>query len=85
MSGFQLQRLVMLMEPETGNPHEINGVLNPAAARGPDGQLDLFPRLVALRKASNFSDVSEASPRDGLPGNHGNSYSLTLKPESDPA
>ena len=44
---FQLQRLGMLMEPEPGNPQEIEGVLNPAAARGPDGHLYLFPRLVA--------------------------------------
>jgi len=34
MSGFQLQRLGMLMEPEPGNPQEIEGVLNPAATRG---------------------------------------------------
>ena len=32
------------MEP--GNLQEIEGVLNPAAARGPDGGLYLFPRLV---------------------------------------
>jgi len=30
MSGFQLQRLGMLMEPEPGNPQEVEGVLNPA-------------------------------------------------------
>ena len=47
MSGFELQRLGMLMEPEPGNPQEVEGVLNPAAARGPDGELYLFPRLVA--------------------------------------
>jgi len=29
---------------------EIEGVLNPAAARGPDGELYLFPRLVARGK-----------------------------------
>jgi hypothetical protein len=37
-----MTRLTMLMEPEIGNPHEACGVLNPAAARGPDGQLYLF-------------------------------------------
>ena len=47
MSGFQLQRLGLVMEPEPGNPLEVEGVLNPAAVRGPDGQLYLFPRLVA--------------------------------------
>ena len=46
MSGFQLQRLGTIMEPEPGNPMEIEGVLNPGAARGPDGHLYLFPRLV---------------------------------------
>ena len=37
MSQFKLHRLGMLMEPEPGNPQEVEGVLNPAAARGPDG------------------------------------------------
>jgi beta-1,2-mannobiose phosphorylase / 1,2-beta-oligomannan phosphorylase len=57
MSGFQLQRLGMLMEPEPGNPWEIEGVLNPAAARGPDGKLYLFPRLVAK---GNYSRIGIA-------------------------
>jgi hypothetical protein len=43
MSDFQLQRLGMLMEPEPGNPQEVEGVLNPAAARGPDGEPLSFP------------------------------------------
>ena len=47
MSEFKLRRLGMLMEPEPGNPMEVEGVLNPAAARGPDGELYLFPRMVA--------------------------------------
>ena len=54
MSGFQLQRLGLMMEPEPGNPREIEGVLNPAAARGPDGNLYLFPRLVAR---GNYSRI----------------------------
>jgi predicted GH43/DUF377 family glycosyl hydrolase len=57
MSGFQLQRLGMLMEPEPGNPWEAEGVLNPAAARGPDGKLYLFPRLVAK---GNYSRIGIA-------------------------
>lgn len=57
MSGFQLRRLKMLMEPEPGNPHEVEGVLNPAAVRGPDGQLYLFPRLVAQ---GNYSRIGIA-------------------------
>ena len=47
MSEFQLRRLGLVMQPEPGNPLEAEGVLNPAAVRGLDGQLYLFPRLVA--------------------------------------
>ena len=47
MTDFQLRRLGVIMEPEPGNPFEAEGVLNPAAIRGPDGGLYLFPRLVA--------------------------------------
>jgi len=57
MSAFHLQRLGMLMEPEPGNRMEIEGVLNPAAARGPDGKLYLFPRLVAK---GNYSRIGIA-------------------------
>jgi predicted GH43/DUF377 family glycosyl hydrolase len=60
MSGFKLQRLGILMEPEPGNPHEVEGVLNPAAARGPDGELYLFPRLVAR---GNYSRIGIARVR----------------------
>jgi len=44
MTGLQLQRLGLIMEPEPGNPHEVEGTLNPAVVRGPDGQLYIFPR-----------------------------------------
>lgn len=40
---FKLQRLGMVMELEPGDLQELEGVLNPAAARGPDGELYLFP------------------------------------------
>ena len=57
MSGFNLHRLGMVMEPESGNANEVEGVLNPAAARGPDGELYLFPRLVAK---GNYSRIGIA-------------------------
>ncbi len=60
MSGLKLQRLGMLIEPEPGNPQEIEGVLNPAAARGPDGELYLFLRLVAR---GNYSRIGIARVR----------------------
>ncbi len=62
-----LRRLGTIMEPEPGNPNEVEGVLNPAAARGPDGNLYLFPRLVA---AGNYSRIGIARVRfndDGDP------------------
>jgi predicted GH43/DUF377 family glycosyl hydrolase len=45
------------MEPEPGNPQEIEGVLNPGAVRGPDGHLYLFPRLVGQ---GNYSRIGIA-------------------------
>ena len=60
MAGFQMQRLGLMMEPEPGNPLELEGVLNPAGARGPDGQLYLFPRLVAR---GNYSRIGIARVR----------------------
>jgi hypothetical protein len=55
-----LPRLGLMMEPESGNPLEAEGVLNPAAARGPDGQLYLSPRLVAR---GNYSRIGIARGR----------------------
>ena len=57
MNGFTMQRMRVLMEPEPGNLQEVEGVLNPAAVRGPDGQLYLFPRLVAR---GNYSRIGIA-------------------------
>jgi predicted GH43/DUF377 family glycosyl hydrolase len=51
------RRLGLVMEPEPGNPQEIEGVLNPGAVRGPDGHLYLFPRLVAR---GNYSRIGIA-------------------------
>ena len=45
------------MEPEKGNELEVEGVLNPAVVRGPDGKLYIFPRLVAK---NNFSRIGIA-------------------------
>ena len=57
MLNFKLKRIGMMMEPQAGNPNEVEGVLNPAAIRGRDGQLYLFPRLVAR---GNFSRIGIA-------------------------
>lgn len=65
MSELQLQRLGVVMEPEPGNPLEVEGVLNPAAVRGPDGELYLFPRMVAR---GNYSRIGMARVRFNATG-----------------
>jgi beta-1,2-mannobiose phosphorylase / 1,2-beta-oligomannan phosphorylase len=60
MSDFKLKRLGMIMEPRPDDPNEVEGVLSPAAVRGhdgQDGQLFLFPRLVAR---GNYSRIGIA-------------------------
>jgi beta-1,2-mannobiose phosphorylase / 1,2-beta-oligomannan phosphorylase len=44
---YTLTRIGVLMTPNPDDAHEAEGVLNPATAWGPDGELYLFPRLVA--------------------------------------
>jgi Predicted glycosylase len=82
MSGLKLQRLGLIMEPESGNPMEVEGVLNPAAVRGPDGKLYLFPRLVAKGNYSRigiarvlFNDAGDPSGVERL--------GIALAPEAD--
>jgi predicted GH43/DUF377 family glycosyl hydrolase len=82
MPDFQLKRLGLLMEPEPGNPNEVEGVLNPAAVRGPDGKLYLFPRLVGK---GNFSRIGIARVRfngDGDPCGV-ERLGIALQPEAD--
>lgn len=82
MTGFELQRLGLAMEPEPGNPLEAEGVLNPATARGPDGQLYLFPRLVAR---GNYSRIGIARVRFNQTGdpNGVERLGIALEPEVD--
>lgn len=57
MKPFQLERICTIMKPEKGNEFEMEGVLNPAVARGLDGELYLFPRMVAK---GNYSRIGIA-------------------------
>ena len=82
MSGFQLQRLGLLMEPEPGNPLEVGGVLNPAVIRGPNDALYLFPRMVSQGELSRigiarvkFNDAGDPAGVERL--------GLALEPEAD--
>jgi predicted GH43/DUF377 family glycosyl hydrolase len=70
------------MEPETGNAQETEGVLNPAAVRGPDGALYLFPRLVAK---GNYSRIGIARVRFNQAGDPSGveRLGIALEPEAD--
>ncbi len=65
-AGWTARRLGVVMAPDPDDPREALGVCNPACARGPDGELYLFPRLVA---EGNWSRVGLARVRfdGGLP------------------
>lgn len=82
MSTIKLNRIGIIMEPEPGNELEVDGVLNPAAARGPDGSLYLFPRLVAKNNYSRIG-ISRVNFNE-----HGDPVSVTrlgiaLEPETE--
>jgi predicted GH43/DUF377 family glycosyl hydrolase len=54
---FLIHRLGVVMAPRPDDPQEAWGVLNPACARSPSGELFLFPRVVA---EGNYSRVGIA-------------------------
>jgi predicted GH43/DUF377 family glycosyl hydrolase len=82
MGDFKLRRLGTVMEPESGNPNEVGGVLNPGAVRGPDGALYLFPRLVAK---GNYSRIGIARVRFNESGDPADveRLGIALEPEAD--
>jgi beta-1,2-mannobiose phosphorylase / 1,2-beta-oligomannan phosphorylase len=63
---YRLSRVGVLMSPDVREPFEVEGVLNPATAWNTDGDLLLYPRLVA---AGNVSRVGRARVilDDGVP------------------
>ena len=81
-SSLQLQRLGVVMEPQPGNLMEAEGVLNPASARSRDGQLYLFPRLVAQGNYSRIGIArvifNEAGDPTGV-----ERLGIALEPEAD--
>jgi len=82
MSLFQLHRLGQIMEAQPGDPLEAEGVTNPGAVRGPDGELYLFPRLVAK---GNYSRIGIARVRFNSDGNPSGveRLGLALEPEAE--
>src|SRR4029453_2207198 len=59
-AGWTVRRLGVVMAPDPDDPREAGGGCNPACARGPDGGVYLFPRLVA---EGNYSRVGLARVR----------------------
>jgi predicted GH43/DUF377 family glycosyl hydrolase len=82
MNPLQLHRLGQIMEPTPGNPQEEEGVTNPAAARGLDGELYLFPRLVAK---GNYSRIGMARVQFNAAGDPSGveRLGIALEPEAD--
>jgi beta-1,2-mannobiose phosphorylase / 1,2-beta-oligomannan phosphorylase len=82
VSGLMLRRLGVVMEPEPGNPQEIEGVLNPGAVRGPDGHLYLFPRLVARGNYSRIGIARVTFDQAGDPSGV-ERLGIALEPEAE--
>jgi predicted GH43/DUF377 family glycosyl hydrolase len=82
MGNFDLERLGEVMVPQAGSSYEVDGVLNPGAARGPDGQLYLFPRLVARGNYSRIGIVRVNFDRAGKPTGV-ERLGIALEPEAD--
>ena len=63
---YRLTRVGIIMSADPSDPLEAEGVLNPATAWGSDGDLYLYPRMVA---EGNFSRIGKARVIlvDGVP------------------
>ncbi len=64
---FALSHRRVIMEPLRDDPSEAEGVTNPGGARGPDGELYLFPRLVAHGNYSRIGIARVQFDRSGEP------------------
>ncbi len=66
-SPFKVERLGIAMRPDPSRESEVEGVLNPGAARGPDGELYLFPRLVGPHNYSRIGIARVLFDNEGDP------------------
>jgi predicted GH43/DUF377 family glycosyl hydrolase len=82
MTPFQVRRLGVLMSPDPKRPEEVEGVLNPAATRGPDKELYLFPRCVGRH---NHSEIGLARVKFDAAGDPVgvDRLGVVLKPETE--
>lgn len=65
--GYVMERVGVLMTADPSDPREAWGVLNPATARGRDGELYLFPRLVAEGNVSRIGRARVICDAAGTP------------------
>jgi len=72
--------LDLVIEPEVGNANEVEGILNPGAARAPDGNLYLFPRIVAKGNYSRIGILRVLFDERGEP-NGVERVGIALEPE----
>lgn len=63
---ISIERLGVVMT-SNGDATEVEGVLNPGSARGPDGELYLFPRVVARGNESRVARARVLHDDDGVP------------------
>jgi len=82
MNEFTLKRIGTIMEPDMSNPQEAGGVLNPAAVRGKDGHLYLFPRIATK---DNYSRIGIARVKFNDAGDPAGveRLGIALEPEAD--
>lgn len=66
-SPFKVERLGVVMRPDPTRADEVEGVLNPAAVRGPDGELYLFPRIVGEKNYSRIGIARVLFNNEGYP------------------
>lgn len=64
---YVMERIGVLMAADPADPLEAWGVLNPASARGRDGVLYLFPRLVANGNVSRVGRARVLFDAAGVP------------------
>jgi predicted GH43/DUF377 family glycosyl hydrolase len=63
--AFRVDRLGIVAKPD-GSPNEKGGILNPAAARAPGGELLLYPRCVADGNISRVGTMRTAEEPNGF-------------------
>src|SRR5918912_4640308 len=64
---WRVRRLGIVMEPNPADPREAGGVLTPATAGGPDGQLYVLPRLASVQNYSRIGLARVVFNRRGDP------------------